>query len=471
MFLLKVSLYKLGDLTSKFYKSLDLLQTSLLLHPSHIELVQEYLNSFFQNTLVTKTKLLFDFIMNWLINIFYKLEDKEKENVFLNIFSHNLTKSNFSKLEIDKKFSLEDNYLFKFLSKGSELYNKENLQRIYYIWDLLQKKMGGVDKNKEKKLKSKNKKIFDMLFNLYDKQLLDLIFILIFQKIKSNPNKLDIDLEKFVLKSMMKTYFGFGDYIFSLITLPFDVSQTLNFRKIILFLTIIIVKTLAMDFLKFIFIYFKNLFKDHKKVSQIMQCMDFEIINDPMPFSLQGSDSNKSYLKSLEYLIVEFLGTHNIKIGVEKNEDSLILERLNVLKELILCFELYLCLYKFSAVYNFYYSIQIALIDKFKLFPDNKKKIFFEVQVNLGNIQVVLQKYNENYPELNNLVSQILSVLNSSSSLIFYNWLIFLFKNGTILDAYKTLKFFLLTKKEGEQIFLLLRMPYEISKFYPTLWK
>ncbi len=123
--------------------------------------------------------------------------------------------------------------------------------------------------------------------------------------------------------------------------------------------------------------------------------------------------------------------------------------------------------------YNFYHSLQLKFIKNFTIFQDSQVKKFFEIQVNIGNITKVLPKYNNNNPEINSIFSEIVSLFysNKGTSLIFHNWIIFIFKNGTILDAYKALRIFLLTKKEGGQIYSLLKMNFEVSKYYPNLWQ
>jgi len=99
--------------------------------------------------------------------------------------------------------------------------------------------------------------------------------------------------------------------------------------------------------------------------------------------------------------------------------------------------------------------------------------LYYENQVKIGNITRIIPKYNKKYNELNSIISDILSIFywKENFSLIFQNWLIFIYKNITILDSYKALRIFLLTKKEGGQIYTLLKMNSEIYKFFPCLWK
>jgi hypothetical protein len=75
--------------------------------------------------------------------------------------------------------------------------------------------------------------------------------------------------------------------------------------------------------------------------------------------------------------------------------------------------------------------------------------------------------------EINIILSEIMSLFykKEGNGLIFQNWLIFFYKNTSILDSFKILRIFLLTPKEGVEIYTLLKINYEIYKFYPKLWK
>lgn len=107
------------------------------------------------------------------------------------------------------------------------------------------------------------------------------------------------------------------------------------------------------------------------------------------------------------------------------------------------------------------------------MFFDSNKKLYYENQVKIGNITKILPKYNKKYNELNSIISEILSIFywKENASLIFPNWLIFIYKNTNILESYKALRIFLLTKKNGGQIYNLLKMNSEIYKYFPCLWK
>jgi hypothetical protein len=516
-----------SELSSKFYKALESLQNKLMKNLSDLDLISEILKSYFGDILVTKNKNLFDFVMSWLLNLYYKIDDKEKENFILNIFFQNVFSNNFAKADISRKINLEENYFYKILQGGflsNISCNKkrdknlnfksteilEILQRIFYVQDSLEKKSGAMDKSKESLIKSKNKKIIENLVKFYGKSVLDFYIIMMCHKIKSNPSKIEIDSEKANLKIVIKFYEEIQEYFFDLFLIPFSVinpnnnfNLNLSLRKFILFVILILIKTFGLAFLnKFLKKINTKLFTSHNKndnnnTLNILKNLDFTILEEINSYSYQSIDTNKGYTRAIEILLYEMIGTHNIKFDEKNREinelnELKILDKLGTLKDFIILIEniihligtyqseaestssssLLLNNVNLLSVYNFYYSLQLRFIKSYIIFPESHKKKFFETQVNIGNINKVLPKYNNNHPELNAIFSEINSLFYSNkTSLIFHNWLTFIFKNACIIDAYKSLRIFLLTKKEGSQIFSLLKMHNEVSKFYPSLWR
>jgi hypothetical protein len=517
-----------SELSSKFYKALESLQNKLMKNLSDLDLISEILKSYFGDILVNKNKNLFDFVMSWLLNLYYKIDDKEKENFILNIFFENVFSNNFAKADISRKINLEENYFYKILQGGWSSNISSNkkrdknlnfkpteileiLQRIFYVQDSLEKKSGAMDKSKESLIKSKNKKIIENLVKFYGKSVLDFYIIMMCHKIKSNPSKIEIDSEKANLKIVIKFYEEIQEYFFDLFLIPFSVSNpnnnsnlNLSLRKFILFVILILIKTFGLAFLnKFLKTINTKLFTSHNKndnnnTINILKNLDFTILEEINSYSYQSIDTNKGYTRAIEILLYEMIGTHNIKFDEKNREinelnELKILDKLGTLKDFIILIENFIHLigtYQSEAestssssslllnnvnllsVYNFYYSLQLRFIKSYIIFPESHKKKFFETQVNIGNINKVLPKYNNNHPELNAIFSEINSLFYSNkTSLIFHNWMTFIFKNACIIDAYKSLRIFLLTKKEGSQIFSLLKMHNEVSKFYPSLWR
>ena len=90
-----------------------------------------------------------------------------------------------------------------------------------------------------------------------------------------------------------------------------------------------------------------------------------------------------------------------------------------------------------------------------------------------GRLCKANKKYETNYEEINTITNNLVSHFNDKTniSLIFQNWLVFFYKNASIVDSYNTIKSFLISPKQSGQIYTLLKLDIEIYKYYPYLLK
>ena len=123
-------------------------------------------------------------------------------------------------------------------------------------------------------------------------------------------------------------------------------------------------------------------------------------------------------------------------------------------------------------LYNFYYIIQMRLLKTFNINFDEEKNSLSQKKFFPDKFQKEFLK-EEKHQIKNKILDDFLYLIKSENenSLIFQNWIIFFFKNGNIFDAYKIVRSILTTNKRPPFIYLLFNLNFEITKFYPNLWK
>jgi hypothetical protein len=474
----------LDELSSKIYRILDNLQNKLIKTPTDIKTNFEIFKNLFLNFLPKKDKNLFDFSVNWLLNLYFKLE--ENDEPILHLFFQTVSKRDM-KIENRKSFNLEDNYFYKIIKQKSD--NQEILQKIFFIHECLEKKSSqNIEKTKDflNKIKLKNQKISEFLIKFFGKNVLDFHIINIGHKIKLN--KSDFENDKSNFKSDQKFYSEIYSYFYDLFLICFNNQFHMNHRKLILFIILILIKSIGIRFLNKFFEFLRTQkLINHVEFTKSLHYMDFSIFSEPGNYTYGSIDTSIGYLPCLLNFISELLGTTSIKsedkTNLEQNETK-VLDKLSCLISLVKLFEYFITSFFdihikeekiIFNVYNFYCAFQEKMIQNYIVYIDNIKKRFYESQAGAGNFQQILPKFNKKYKELGNVISELVSNFNSRNgngcSLIFTNWLFFLYKNTTIFDCYKAVRIYLVTPKENNQFFSLLKLNDSINKFYPSLWK
>jgi len=104
---------------------------------------------------------------------------------------------------------------------------------------------------------------------------------------------------------------------------------------------------------------------------------------------------------------------------------------------------------------------------------DINKRNSYESQFKSGKIKKVVNKYEKTHKEMSEISNKLISNFYNKNriSLIFQNWLIFFYKNANIVDSYKAIRTFLVTPKESGQIYTLLKLDFEVYKYFPFLRK
>jgi hypothetical protein len=463
------------------YKILESLQIRLIKYPMEIEPNIDILRTYFTEILVQINKTLFDYIMSWLINFYYKIDAKEKDFHILNLFLKNVITNKYVLRDLNNKFNFEDNFYYKVLINKFE--SIDTLSRIHYVCDLLEKKSGASEKSLPG-IKNKNKKIIENLVKVFGRNVVDYYLIVIFYLVKSNPNRIEIDSQKNGIKIALKKYEDSSIYLYDIMILPFNYNLgNGGIRKLVLFINLILLKTLGLPYLHKIIKVIQDKILNKFQFTLLITNLEFKILEEFSTYNYQGIDTSKGFTKALENLLYDMIGTHNLRPDDKNKElfDMKVCDRLGILRNFIILFEKLIDEYikelknfnlnNLKAVYNFYNSIQYKFIANFTYFQDLLHKKYLETQVKIGNLSKVLPIYNNNHSEIDQIISELLGLMYGNTSLIYHNWLIFILKNGTVIDAYKTIKIVLLTKKEGAQIYFLLNLQAEVSKFYPYLWK
>lgn len=287
-------------------------------------------------------------------------------------------------------------------------------------------------------------------------------------------------------------------------------------RKQLLTLLLIFIKLMGVEFNSKLMSFLKNIIEKNKnQINDIIKKIDFSILFEyGIPVAYNILDPKLTYLKELENIIIDFLSPSeklkNESLSSIKKE-ILISNNLMMLKNLICLFEDLLKILRENKdfhlltdstnsyqnlnvenvskisresclkvnvypIYNFYFMLQLRLFKNFVFTLNSVKDKNIENTIyndNIAEIKALLASQGSLMSEKNKVLEEFSFLIKNDveNSLIFHNWVKFFFKNGNILDAYKIMKNILTNEKKPPFVLMLYNLNYEISKFYPGLWK
>jgi hypothetical protein len=310
--------------------------------------------------------------MNWLINLFYKLE--ECDSLILKIFLDIILNSD---LKFLKKSELEENFIIRILMQKYEI--SESFIKICYINDIMEKKTGSISLEKLKdnqaleKIKQKNKNILENLIKIFDRAVLDFYLVQIFNKLK---NRLNFEMERQNFKACCRLFGKIIEYFYEIMWFPFYSMKSDNQQSssIYIILFLILIKSNSTKFFSEFLNYLNIKITFFNEFSNYLINCDFSILSESGVFSFQNYDSGQGHSKMIENFLFESITTCNLKFDenlTEMNEHKVI-EKLKAMKNLIFLLEnlvkvisknqtILVNKINLMNIYSFYFSLQLKV--------------------------------------------------------------------------------------------------------------
>jgi hypothetical protein len=251
----------------------------------------------------------------------------------------------------------------------------DTLVKITFLHEQVEKKLSNLMSNDNSVslsgVKTKLKLLYDTEIKQYGRLVIDYYVITITNKIKLNPTRFDIEVERSRIKLLLKlkTVDSFS-YILELLVLSFTQSINSLSRKLFLFVSIILVKILGLSMLKKFMDYLANQLDSSDMVS-LISSLDFSLLYENGNYSYINLDSNSGFLKCFEQLITELIGTSGIRFddkNFEEENATKVNHKFSALVSLINLCESYLravrvmqsngIQFNITSIYNFYSNLQ-----------------------------------------------------------------------------------------------------------------
>jgi hypothetical protein len=162
------------------------------------------------------------------------------------------------------------------------------------------------------------------------------------------------------------------NYLLEILSYSFNPNNNINYRKLILFVEMILIKKLGGTYLNNFMKFLLKIVNSVNEFIKIVKHLDFSILNEIGSYSFQGIDTSLGYLKAIENLLYDIIGTHNLKIE-DKNllqvNEAKIVQKMDLLKNFIFLIEgLIFIITKYNElqvniieVYSFYFSMQMKV--------------------------------------------------------------------------------------------------------------
>jgi hypothetical protein len=140
-------------------------------------------------------------------------------------------------------------------------------------------------------------------------------------------------------------------------------------RKLFLFVLIILLKILGLNSFKKFIDYLMTILGTNEIINLIPN-LDFSVIYESSNYSYINIDSNNGFLKCIEQLLIELIGTTNLRFEDKNFEEENWLKvnnKFNTLVSLINLIETYIRVIKrynfnITNIYNFYSGLQYIVI-------------------------------------------------------------------------------------------------------------
>ena len=442
-------------LSSTSYKCLDCLQSFLINHQNKLNDFEGIMLNTFNEILNTNIVNLRDYTMNWLIGTFFKCNNTNSY-FFIKLYFSNLQKNSFV---IDKKLYnyLKDSIYYKF-----QKLDENNFGKLVYFDKLISEKKYLTDP----KLKIVLKQIYD----IYDYNFIEFIFIIINNRIKANNNKFDVDKERLIFKIYFIYFFDVEKNIkqlLSSINYIFLDNENINDRKIFLFSLLILFSSIGQKQFNNFLLYF---IKNPNELLSLSSNKNISILKENISHLYPYLDTSKSYQHCFESVINDFV-SHDDELIFNSIRNNV--NKFELITNLTKLFET-LCKIDKSC-YQMYSNIQLLLTKSFIPYKDEKtknelNKSFFEANEH-NDFNQRLKVYEKNYPDVYKFMNQYIENIDKNSQ-IYQNWNFMILKNFCLFDSYKIIKFsFTKEFKNMDNIYIFLQYFAEVNKFYPLLFK
>ena len=392
--------------------------------------------------MTNKSKNIFDFCVGAIISLLTKSSNDERihdDNIIklaLDIIDNNKFIKNENNFNICKKYNIDEESLFKIISKKDSI---DNLNKLFFLIEIVEKKTV--------QSKGNMANVISVIVKIFDNLLVDYIIINLFASIKpfSELQKKDLEFERSIIKMIFKKndynyYKYFLRYIYSI----FDQTIDLRIRKHLFNSIIVVFKINGKSFFNNCV---ENVLKDVQKgvLLEYLNCFNFSILNEIVNFKFQNIDNTIKYFKCFDLIISE-----NFDLETEKNQEKKIEIQnflIQTLKNIIILSETIIkilkdnnkekCSINVEKFYEFYFFIQVKVIVHLSqffrifvnLFDENKKKKL-EILFYSKNYKKAKKNHISSYPYQLTFVENLFSLKNPNEmSIIFHNWVIFLCKS------------------------------------------
>jgi hypothetical protein len=244
------------------------------------------------------------------------------EELLLTLIFDNVENSKYYRNDT-KATQIEESPFYKFLRDRGCL---ESLLKISYIQEQVEKKLANLMANDNSisisKVKSKLKLLYDTEIKLYGSIIMDYYVIVINNKIRSNPVRFEIELEKSRIKLLlkMKEIDAFA-YLIKMLTISFNQNINILSRKLFLFTFIVLLKILGLTSLRKFMEYIIGILES-SEISRLLSNLDFSLLFDSANYSYINLDSNAGFLKCFEQLLIELIGTGDIRFEDKNFEEE-----------------------------------------------------------------------------------------------------------------------------------------------------